>query len=501
MASQLYCNFLHLNKTVTPTFTDKPTELAHIEKQLHQLNHHISNLFELRSALLHRSNQLTSPVYIVPHEVLSYILNQAHEMKWLRPPPHNRQSIIPLQKAIVLSAVSRQWRQVAFGTSKLWENVECQGSRQLYKDSSMIIQHCATYATSLNISLYTQGHMLDAADDPDVIITALSTSDVRRKLKSLKNTCCELSPQWIQLLPSFLRLESLAIYGGNYPNIDLGSLPLSWVSLSGATFESLTLPPSVQVLNLKDHSARLSIALLYNCPRLIKFTSQPGPYSKAIIPSSPLVLDTLKKLMWSPAQSFVEAASATKLEIPVIERLELSDSDKLQCAPFTVLCHQISASLEHLTLKSFSLYNESSEFWQQFFKFPIPKLRKLSLVDWEHNVMTPAILALTPGEDEDGYRDRSLPNLEYLCINSLGFYDGPYSFDSKVLELVKRRRIGEDSPFHLDFSFSFQDYGGVQATWRPEIMQEFQEFLANRPVEITMAGWEVTLDQLTRLVQ
>ncbi|XP_006457487.1 hypothetical protein AGABI2DRAFT_123353 [Agaricus bisporus var. bisporus H97] len=461
MASQMFCHFLDLDNAALDTFTNKSAErVARINEQLHHLDQHISNLIELRSALLHRSNQLTSPIYIVPHEVLSYIFCFANELE---------QSITQPQKAMVLSAVSRRWRHVALSTPKLWERVEYLETTQEYFISDPDS---------------TEGNF-------DTITTVLYSSNVTGKLKSLE-LLYGPPPQWIRLLPSFLRLEDLTIEGGrhHHPNVDLGSLPfLSRVHLSSAAFKSLILPPSVLMLHLEGQSTRHSVPLLYNCPRLVEFTSQSHSHSKSPRPislSRPLVLDSLKTLVWSPAQTFVEVAAATELKIPVIENLELVDSRGLELDPFITFCHQIPPSLESLTLKYFRFTTCSIASLQNLFKFPNPTLRMLSLTDWSHTSILDAICALTPGEEEDGYRNRCLPNLEYLSISSFGSAYMPYPFDSKVVDLVKRRRIGEDSPFHLDFSFAWDDFGTGQATWEPELMREFKEFVANRQMEVTV---------------
>ncbi|EKM77049.1 hypothetical protein AGABI1DRAFT_108421 [Agaricus bisporus var. burnettii JB137-S8] len=473
----VYCDFLQPDKTAGHTFTDKPTELAYINEQLHHLDDHISKLHELRSALLHRSNQLTSLIYIIPHEVLSWIFNQANEMKWCL--PNAKKPIIPPHNAMVLSAVSHQWRQVAFSTSKLWEKIQCQIPHNLHSNSSFLIQHCASYASSLDITLLGHVYELDVIDETcDAFTTVLSSSDVTRKLKSLQLQC-HLSPQQIQLIPSFLQLESLTINGGDHPSVDLGSLQLSRVYLFYATFESITLPPSVLILHLRDQSTRYSFTLLRDCPRLIKFSSQNSGALMPPIPPNPLVLDSLKSLVWSPAQRLVEAASSIELKIPVIEKLKLNDSTGLKLASLTLLCHQISASLESLTLKCFpSRDNWSIVDLRHLFTFPIPALRKLSLIEWSHRSILGAICALTPDESEDGYKDRCLPKLEYLSISSVGkAYGLGFDFDTRVLDLVKRRRIGEDSPFQLNFSFiDLNAYGAQrQVKWQSDLLQELKE--------------------------
>ncbi|EKM77051.1 hypothetical protein AGABI1DRAFT_130778 [Agaricus bisporus var. burnettii JB137-S8] len=495
MASQMFCHFLDLDNVALDTFINKSAErVAHINEQLHHLDQHISNLIELRSALLHRSNQLTSPIYIVPHEVLSYIFCFANELE---------QSITQPQKAMVLSAVSRRWRQVALSTPKLWERVECQCTWKQHRNTSLLIQHCALYASSLDISLFNQSDPDSGEETFDTTTAVLYSSNVTGKLKSLE-LLYGPPPQWIRLIPSFLRLEDLTIEGGrhHHPNVDLGSLPfLSRVHLSSAAFKSLILPPSVLMLHLEGQSTRHSVPLLYNCPRLVEFTSQSNSYSKSPRPislSRPLVLDSLKTLVWSPAQTFVEVASATELKIPVIENLELGDSRGLELAPFITFCHQISPSLESLTLKYFRFTTCSIASLQNLFKFPNPTLRMLSLTDWSHTSILDAIRALTPGEEEDGYRNRCLPNLEYLSIGSFGSDYMPYPFDSKVVDLVKRRRIGEDSPFHFNFSFAWDD-SGSQATWERGLIREFKEFVANRQMEVTVRGRKAELeDRLIR---
>lgn len=131
------------------------------------------------------------------------------------------------------------------------------------------------------------------------------------------------------------------------------------------------------------------------------------------------------------------------------------------------------------------------------FKFPIPTLRKLSLTNWSHASIIKAIRALTPEEGENGYKDRCLPKLEYLSLDSTEglMNEKPRDFDIWVLELVKRRRIGEDSHFRLDFSFTIGNYFD-QAPWRPELLHEFKEFLANRSVELTVHGSKLNSYQL-----
>ncbi|XP_006457485.1 hypothetical protein AGABI2DRAFT_181677 [Agaricus bisporus var. bisporus H97] len=499
MAFQLYCNFLHFDKTARHTFTDKPTELAHINERLHHLNDHISYLIELRSALLHRSNQLTSPTYIVPLEVLSYIFNQTNEMEWC--PPNGRKLIIPPQKAMILSAVSRQWRQVALSTSKLWEKVECQGYRKLYRDSSLLIQHCALYASSLDISLLDHGYELESQDKSfDTITTILSSSDVTRRLETLKLKRIP-SPKWIHLLPSFLRLESLTISSGEHPSVNLSSLPLSRVYLSDTTFDSLILPPSVLILYLQGSSTRHFYTLLGSCPKLVEFTCLSYIYMEAPKPPAllnPLALNNLKKLVWSPAGWFMGAASATELNLPAIAHLDLSGS--LSPAPFIMLCHQISASLESLTLKAFPMASTwSIGDLRRLFKCLAPRLRKLSITQWSHISLLDALSVLTSGEGEEQYKNRCLPKLEYLSIGSHGErYGGEFNFGTRVLDLLKMRRLGEDSPFHLDFSFGNNSNDG-RIILELELLQELKEFVANRQVEITIKGRKLLSNYQRRL--
>ncbi|KAF7760049.1 hypothetical protein Agabi119p4_11744 [Agaricus bisporus var. burnettii] len=181
-------------------------DLAQVNDQINRVNDHIREVYKIRSVFLHRSNQIRSPATTIPIEVLSAIFCHLVDPE-LMPDEPTTSSPICLHQSFILSSVSSHWRQAAFATPELWTNIQSRVHKHTHVAKSVIsaLQHCSTYARTLNISLslphWCHTKVLDR------LTKSFFSPEVKAKVIKLR--LYKAPPQWLRLI-SQLRVPSIS---------------------------------------------------------------------------------------------------------------------------------------------------------------------------------------------------------------------------------------------------------------------------------------------------
>ncbi|EKM83290.1 hypothetical protein AGABI1DRAFT_125746 [Agaricus bisporus var. burnettii JB137-S8] len=449
------CDYLRVDN-FPYNFTAKLAGLSRINEHVDQIDSHIHELHKLRGSLLHRSNQLRSPVYALPDEIASSIFFQSIGSEASGP--------ALLRQAIILSSVSARWRHIVSGTPAFWRKIDLEIERgQRPVDSiASLIEHCALHTKSLDVSLVNHVTNEDAVDYLHPITRVLSSPDITQNVKIL--TVSGIPTHWAPLLSSFSFLNALSIKDGiKKPRVSSPMLALKAVELGGLrsltqvhihvnTIHSITLPPSVEILHLLTSNPDLIIPVLYQCPHLREVEYENRDSSRAISFPEPLNLRNLKKMVWVANIDVETMDSAQNLGIPAMEYLELtqfSAGSTVVPAAIITFCHRGAASLSTLILHNFSREWSVTQL-RQLFRHSLPNLQKLELRRWSYQPLLEAISAL--GDEHDNPANAYTPVLQYLTLgddmSTEGGFD-PTPFFRALAALLKHRKAGINFPFHL----------------------------------------------------
>ncbi|KAF7783264.1 hypothetical protein Agabi119p4_2640 [Agaricus bisporus var. burnettii] len=386
MASILRCDHLR-NHKAPYAFANQRAELIHVSEELSSLDRHISELNTLRSTLHLRTLQLhnlLSPIYVFPTEILSYIFQLV-----VNPESYDHRNFgihqECLDRALVLSSVTSQFRHIAFGTPELWNRILlCIVEGDPIGKVSSLLQHCIAHASSVTLCVIER-HNKSGSDFRSVIETLL-TSDTTRKVKAFKLHSLNNVSSWTSKLnsSSFPMVESLIIRCGSgtqhLSGFDFATLNnLTRLDIDGAWLNvPIIVPPSVRYLNIYKVSHKVFVSLLYQCPNLVECAADTIKGLDGPPFTEPLILSHLKQLDAGGMNAITTEMSLQYLQLPSLESLELDHSTVHRSfAGIQVsLCWNVSATLTTLTINTHSRTFDYDELYQ-LCRFTFPKLRVL----------------------------------------------------------------------------------------------------------------------------
>ncbi|XP_006458739.1 hypothetical protein AGABI2DRAFT_115762 [Agaricus bisporus var. bisporus H97] len=478
------CDYLRPHSTA---YGSNLAELVHLNEQIGSLDNHIHRLTELRHTLRSRANQLQnlcSPAYALPTEVLSHIFCQMVD-----PGVDSLEASAEVYKkcirqSLVLSSVSARFRRVAFGTSELWKRVLLDITDEAVDCLVSMLQHCVTHAPYLDIIIYAGGSDIG---ELSTYYSSLFLPEIVCKVKAFQLLHYDDFEIWIEKLSSFPILDTLVITQ-SYPEMDTGS-NFNLGALTSVTrlglhcihlYKPFTLPPSVQVLLTVNVPQHVLVSFLHRCPNLVECST--------ILPAmaigdeeefaAPAVLNYIKRLSWD-----IEYPSCIEfiqnIHMPSLEVLELEHHHYTKFELVHLLCCNVSMSLTTLILTTWAS-NFDQDDLHRFFRLPFPRLHTLEFCrrDTETDILD-IIQGLRP--DYEVGRDLKNPYLPSLRSLTLGYAMGEDLFRS-LLALLQEWRIGETSYFHIKVAST--DVFTDQAC-APQLQKELISVVGNRQIGMT----------------
>jgi hypothetical protein len=427
------------------------------------------------AALYHLADQLHSPIYTIPLEILSLIFQEMVEPEDPLKRDFRARSR-GLQQAFVLASVSTHFRDVALRTPELWERIHLPilaEEPSKWAECTSLLRHCASYASHLELSVRALGSHYHPYLTVKMIAQIFSSPVVKQKIKVLRLLTLFRDPrEMISFLSSLPALDTLALFNDiEYPtfHIDLSSLSLPHAAIHDTSYlKSISLPSSTKVLHLTNIHTTLKLDFLKQCPDLVELVIDIfGQHNKSY---DLFTLKQLKRLSATTTQIL------KNLQTRILNSLSLGWINRDNAEGLTSIipfCRQISTSLTTLILNYFPETWESTDF--QLLFGSLPKLRNLGLFPvWIENIVKP-ICALQYRKDtrEDLY----LPTLERLVV-------GSHAFGHSHLSCFPNG--GETSHFHLDFRIDFPTSWGQ--IWLPRLRDELRWISRGRQIEITYYG-------------
>ncbi|KAJ3556917.1 hypothetical protein NP233_g11869 [Leucocoprinus birnbaumii] len=211
-------------------------EFSSSEAELEHINYHLRQNQKMLAPLRRRVNELSSPCYVLPTEMLSRIFSFACAnipepvpecWDWEINAPYD-------YTPILLSSISSRWRQVALSTTEIWQNLAIPSMER--RDPSSIrsllrhyFNHAGERKLSLNISTPATSTSIRNVINDDVITNTLQNPSYATRIGVMRLS--EASPIWTSTMPWLRSIHTLCIHARPASperqelELDLQSLP------------------------------------------------------------------------------------------------------------------------------------------------------------------------------------------------------------------------------------------------------------------------------------
>ncbi|KAF5362158.1 hypothetical protein D9756_002154 [Leucocoprinus leucothites] len=466
------------------SFDDPETELSYLDGLSGKTSLQIDQLLQFLARVHRRSNQLRSPIYTLPTEVLSYIFQNTRSSYQTgedlgyteaSDPSRGWDEFPPVDcSAVVLSSICSHWRQVALDTPKLWTSVTLRIQSRKVPSHASLLQHHLTQAKSLDISLniiFSANRNPRLLESISHILFSPKYLD-RIKTLRLKNP----PPQWIPLLPQLSRVQTLCLI---YPrslrgdtHLNLHSQSLRRLHLAGGAWISV------------DFSEY--VALIRQCPNLIGCYSHYSANQEGLLELSsnhPLVFNHLTSFTWSVSAGINDGTIAQNIFLPALRRLRLIAPDFVAEDPVIGFIQKHSKTLLSLELEQFAEWTIRE--YTVLIRHDMPCLLALT-VTAQLSSLPGCIKALSLKEEEQAEGRILLPKLKSLRLNEDGMDDPDTDMDRLApltLEMLQMRKAGDDFEFEVDIPDMGAEF--YQVVWPEEVQESFKSYLANHRVKVT----------------
>ncbi|XP_006455935.1 hypothetical protein AGABI2DRAFT_121849 [Agaricus bisporus var. bisporus H97] len=403
------------------------TDLAQVNDQINRVNDHIREVYRIRSVFLHRVNQIRSLATTIPIEVLQLLQHQNYGPKF---------------------------------------NLGSINTTHFAKSVIFALQHCSTYARTLNISLslphWCHTKVLDR------LTKVFFSPEVKAKVIKLR--LYKAPPQWLRLISQLRVLRSLT-FDDHWHYRNNEDLP---------HYKEITLPPSLRSLYLRN-LPMYGLAFLDQCPNLINCEYRPLHTHGSTSSSKPLVFEKLKWMVTPVQQGLQTMASVKNLQTPSVEILELEDRGFSKIIPDVIIsfCCQLSSTLVSLTLNGYG-FRLPLDSLKSLFR-SLPHLQRFYTILWSEDNLLNAVQALTYDENSNRYID-CLPHLRKL---SLGKYHDENmtkspsrSYIEPILDLLRSRRSREGPIFCIEIA------GYNLDSMSPGLTKEFKLTVEDYQIEV-----------------
>jgi hypothetical protein len=232
---------------------------------------------------------------------------------------------------------------------------------------------------------------------------------------------------------------------------------------------SLKLPHTIRILRLVGTNVEANRSLLYNCPSLIEchaFQSHVGVsgQNSPRFFDTPLVFRHLEAFSWDISDGIDDGSALENLHLPTLKRLHLTSAEYEPPVHaddrMIVFIHKHSGTLAYLELEGLSCLGWDGNKFEHLFQHDMPLLQTIHLTEIPLEGLLLCLQALTP---EMGLLNREripVPRLKDLLLAAgrddddppmdEGSRDNLRSLGRLTLEMLRARRAGESSEFHIE---------------------------------------------------
>ncbi|EKM75923.1 hypothetical protein AGABI1DRAFT_131820 [Agaricus bisporus var. burnettii JB137-S8] len=305
-----------MSATLSPGDAMKDALDAEIERQIEHTGNLISSLTRERTRLLRKRNEIRSPIYSLPPEILTLIF------KFACPPldfpreygldSRNPGKVASPHILSVLTAVSARWHNLILSTPSLWTSF-------IANDRGIkLMKIVLARAGSLPVSARLNFPIGPVSHDHHAAILAPILQEHASQIHMLHVR--RASPTWLkEHIPNFVNLEFLCLQSdereGNPISIESSCTRLVLKDFSRRFSLSWS---NIEILHLENTPVNVCLELLQKCTRLIEYRARylRGPMIEEIqLPSSPFVLPRLKTLIWDEGFDVFDVTSLSLVSI------------------------------------------------------------------------------------------------------------------------------------------------------------------------------------------
>ncbi|KAF5362159.1 hypothetical protein D9756_002155 [Leucocoprinus leucothites] len=483
------------------SFDSPEAELSYLSGLAAATSARITRSTQLLARIQRRYNQLQSPIHTLPFEILSSIFHiicpSDCEQRDVEESDRRWEVFREVNfSAIMLSSVSWHWRQVALATPKLWTSITLRMKSGKIRHHALLLQHYMARAKPLDISLdllfsdFRGGTGFDLEYSRIYSILFAQGNAERIGVLRLYNPPLE----WLSMVPMVSPLHTLCVeFPFDRPSdrsgahLDLHFHSLRRLFLGGSNWALAHVPQSLKFLTLSRTPPEFDIHVLQQALELVECHSD-NPTEFQNVPDLlfdiPLVFNNLSSFTWSVGKGINGGSAAQNLYLPALKKLCLIAPEPVEGQPIIDFIHKHAKTLHSLELNRFIEWSRE-EYFVLLFRYEMPCLHTVAVTSVILSGLVTCILALTPKEDELDEGSIPLPNLRFLRLEDDGNerYDEEMpQFGELVLNMLRVRRAGEHSEFHLDITDFEDDEDDI---WPDYVQDGLTKYLANHQVKIT----------------
>ncbi|XP_006461369.1 hypothetical protein AGABI2DRAFT_118268 [Agaricus bisporus var. bisporus H97] len=445
------------------------TQEKDIDAEIERVEDLISRLFTERSKLRKKKNEIRSPIYSLPNEILALIfkfacppldfLDRYGLDGCLDPPEVTYPHIIG-----VLSAVSTRWHNVVSSMPSLWASYIAD-SRDL-----RLMQRVFARSGNLPVSASFSGRSASYLDQSAILDSIVLEHAARIRTLHVRSA----SRNWLnQHIPRFIHLEYLCLEDTSVRDELLSvDSPCTHLALSSFTCHVSLSWSKIQVLHLSDIYADVSLELLKKCTNLIEFRLRDAVdfrIDEVQLPSSPFILPYLELFEWPAYQNtaayraMLQYTRMPALQTLVLYCLGIFDGDGPSNALSTFFKH-LPSTLATVQLDRGMIKEGFSHF------LTLSSVKHLILQDCDISFRDDVFRTLA--SEMRIFENREipvLPELQSIYLDS----DAEDLDQEDVLKIFRRSRPQlpgslPESSFRLELSCH-------KADWRLEIQEELRK--------------------------
>ncbi|KAF7762295.1 hypothetical protein Agabi119p4_8888 [Agaricus bisporus var. burnettii] len=456
--------------TLSPGDAMKDALDAGIERQIEHTGNLISSLTRERMRLLRKRNEIRSPIYSLPPEILTLIF------KFACPPldfprEYGLDSLTPGKVASphilsVLTAVSARWHNLILSTPSLWTSFIA--NDRGIKLMKIVFAHAGTLPVSARLSF----PIGPVSHDHHAAILAPILQEHASQIHMLHVR--RASPTWLkEHIPNFVNLEFLCLQSdereGNPISIESSCTPLVLKDFSRRFSLSWS---NIEILHLENTPVNVCLELLQKCTRLIEYRARylRGPMIEEIqLPSSPFVLPRLKVYEWAMSfQDNEDRAMLQYVRLPALQTDEGFDVfDVTSLSLVSIFCEHLPPTLSAVEIQGGMFPSESQSSTFAYFS-NLSNIESLTLRTCSNTFVDDVFSRL--GTETSLVGNQAMPVFPKLkSTHIIGILKGGID-QTKILQTFRRScsqpsELLSGSPFRIEIA-------SYKVNWMPEFKEE-----------------------------
>ncbi|XP_006457153.1 hypothetical protein AGABI2DRAFT_123018 [Agaricus bisporus var. bisporus H97] len=434
----------------------------------------ISRLFRERTRLYRKRNEIRSPIYSLPPEILTMIF------KFACPPLDflqtygldSRPLINPIYPRILntLNAVSARWRNIVLSTPSLWTSFVAEFIA--WDDSNInIMQTIFSHSGNLPVAASLDLTPIPALYELRMAVLAPVLQEYASRIHMLY--VYNAPSTWLKdNIPSFVNLELLCLEGDLHED-DVTSVDSTCTRLilKGLSCRFSLSCSKIEVLHLDSMPVDVCLELLQKCTHLIEYRLR-DPCADTFdaevpLPSSPFILPRLKLFEWTVQyESPVHHAMLQYIRMPALRTLVWAEEDINGVRPSSFL----STFFQHLpsTLSAIGIQHSFVHADYSIFSY-FSKFSNIESLEFERcGGIFMAHVLNNLGSETYSVGNQKMPVLPKLKSIHVDRSSGDFD-QAELLKTFRRRGSLLSDSLGSPFRVEFAEYS---VNWTPEFKEE-----------------------------